>query len=174
MDALKSVREQDIASPWQAGARARAFDDTAGIGWYPIDIHGCSPRKPLPASKPYQIPLGALISRDVANLLAGGKEIDTTHVTNGAYRVHPTEWAIGEAGGALAAFAVRHHRTPAQVYREHDALRAMQRELLRAGHPLIWFDDLPPDDPDFFALQWAALEERTRLNPASLHARAGM
>ncbi len=174
MNALVTVREQDIAAPWQPGARGRAFDDTAGIGLYAIDIHGCSPRKPLPASKPYQIPMGALMSRDVANLLAGGKSIGTTHVTNGAYRLHPTEWAIGEAGGTLAAYAVRHHRTPAQVYRDHDSLRAVQRELLRAGHPLIWFDDLTPDAPGFFALQWDALEGRTALNPGSLHAHAGM
>ncbi|MDR3703775.1 MAG: FAD-dependent oxidoreductase [Candidatus Sulfopaludibacter sp.] len=174
MNALVTVREQDIAAPWQPGARGRAFDDTAGIGLYAIDIHGCSPRKPLPASKPYQIPMGALISRDVANLLAGGKSIGTTHVTNGAYRLHPTEWAIGEAGGTLAAFAVRHHRTPAQVYRDHAALRGVQRELLRAGHPLTWFDDVTPEAADFFAIQWSALEGRTALNPGSLHARAAM
>jgi hypothetical protein len=174
MNALVTVREQDIAAPWQPGARGRSFDDTAGIGLYAIDIHGCSPRKPLPASKPYQIPMGALISRDVANLLAGGKSIGTTHVTNGAYRLHPTEWAIGEAGGTLAAYAVRHHRTPAQVYRDHAALRGVQRELLRAGHPLTWYDDVTPEAPDFFAMQWAALGSGARVNPDSLHARAGM
>jgi hypothetical protein len=29
----------------------------------------------------------------------------TTRITNGAYRVHPVEWSIGEAAGSLAAFA---------------------------------------------------------------------
>ncbi len=174
MNALVTVREQDVAAPWQPGARGRAFDDTAGIGLYAIDIHGCSPRKPLPASKPYQIPMGALISRDVANLLAGGESIGTTHVTNGAYRLHPTEWAIGEAAGTLAAYAVRHRRTPVEIYRDHAALRGVQRELLRAGHPLIWFDDVTPDAAGFFAIQWNALEGRTPLNSGSLHARAGM
>ena len=94
-----------------------------------IDIHGCAPLKRLPAAKPDQVPLGALISRDVANLVAGGKSIGTTHVTNRAYRLHPTEWAIGEAAGA----PVGRHRTPAEVYRDERQLRAVQRELLRAG-----------------------------------------
>ena len=172
MAALATVREQDIAAPWQAGARGRIFDDTAGIGLYPIDIHGCSPRKPLPASKPYQIPMGALISSSIVNLLAGGKSIGTTHVTNGAYRLHPTEWAIGEASGTLAAVAVRRHRTPAEVYRDHATMRSVQRELLRAGHPLIWFDDVTPEDADFFEMQWETLEGRKALDGDTLHARA--
>lgn len=171
MSALAAVREQDIAAPWQPGARGRAFDDTAGIGLYPIDIHGCSPRKPLPASKPYQIPMGALISSSIVNLLAGGKSIGTTHVTNGAYRLHPTEWAIGEASGTLAAVAVKRRLTPTEVYRDHAAMRSVQRELLRAGHPLIWFDDVTPEDADFFAMQWDALEGRKALAGDSLHAR---
>ena len=169
MNALVTVREQDIAAPWQPAARARAFDDTAGIGFYPIDIHGCSPRKPLPASKPFQIPLGALISRDISNLLAGGKSIGATHITNGAYRLHPTEWAIGEAAGALAAWSVRRRLAPAELHRDHAELRGLQRELLKMGHPLIWFDDVTPETPGFREIQWDALEGRTPLDPASLH-----
>ena len=30
-----------------------------------------------------------------------------THITNGCYRLHPVEWNIGEAAGALAAHAFR-------------------------------------------------------------------
>ncbi|SPE42020.1 conserved hypothetical protein [Candidatus Sulfopaludibacter sp. SbA3] len=171
MAALVTVREQDVAAPWQPGARGRAFDDTAGIGLYPIDIHGCSTRKPLPASKPYQIPLGALISRDTANLLAGGKNVGTTHVTNGAYRLHPTEWAIGEAAGMLAARSVRRHRAPAEIYRDHAELRAVQRELLQAGHPLVWFDDVTPETPGFAEIEWCTLEGWMPPDADSLHFR---
>jgi hypothetical protein len=94
MRTLRTVHEQDLAT---AGARAVPFDDSVGIGQYPIDIHACGVSPHLPMSKPYQIPLGALISAKIANLLAASKNIGTTHITNGAYRVHPTEWAIGSA-----------------------------------------------------------------------------
>jgi hypothetical protein len=40
------------------------------------------------------------------NLVAGAKNIGTTHISNGAYRLHHTEWNIGEAAGALAAFCL--------------------------------------------------------------------
>ena len=37
------------------------------------------------------------------NLLPAAKNIGTTHITNGCYRLHPVEWNIGEVAGALAA-----------------------------------------------------------------------
>src|SRR3712207_8972640 len=50
-------------------------------------------------SLPFQVPLGAMIPVRVNNLIAGCKNIGTTHVTNGCYRLHPVEWTIGEAAG---------------------------------------------------------------------------
>ena len=32
-----------------------------------------------------------------------GKNIGTTHITNGCYRLHPVEWNVGEVAGMLAA-----------------------------------------------------------------------
>lgn len=171
MAALTTVREQDVAEPWQAGARARAYNDTAGIGFYPLDIHGCREPKPLPRAKPYQIPFGALISREIPNLLAGAKNLGVTHITNGAYREHPTEWAIGEAVGTLAAAAVRALRHPAEIYRDPQRLRAVQLRLLAAGHPLVWFDDVTPAHPAFAAIQEAALNGLMPPAEDSLHFR---
>ena len=55
---------------------------------------------------PFQIPLGALIPIECDNLLAACKNINTTHLSNGAYRLQPVEWSIGEAAGSLAAYCV--------------------------------------------------------------------
>ena len=44
------------------------------------------------ASLPFQIPLGALIPQRIENLLPACKNIGTTHITNGCYRLHPVEW----------------------------------------------------------------------------------
>jgi hypothetical protein len=171
MEALSMIREQDLAEPWQAGARARAFDDSGGIGYYPIDIHGCGATFRLPVSKPYQIPLSALVARDVSNLLAGAKNLGSTHITNGAYRLHPTEWATGEASGMLAAEAVRRQEQPAAILRNSKQLRALQRRLLKSGHPLVWFDDVPLEHPNFEAIQFVSLVGLLPLQADSMHFR---
>jgi hypothetical protein len=171
LEALRMVREQDIAGPVSEGVRAIPFSDSAGIGLYPIDIHGCGKPQRLPSSKPFQIPYGALLSRDVVNLIAGGKNIGATHIANGAYRLHPTEWAIGEAAGVLAAESVRLRRAPADLYRDGAALRAVQKRLIDAGHPLVRFDDVAPEDPAFVPTQWNALTGARPVDPATLHGR---
>src|SRR4029079_19746416 len=111
------------------GPRAAHFADSVGVGWYPIDIHRSGPDD-LGAScrtKPFQIPLGALLPERVSNLVAGAKNIGTTHITNGCYRLHPVEWNIGEAAGALAAFALDEGLAPATV-RER-SLESFQNRL---------------------------------------------
>ena len=172
LESIYVVREQDIADPNSPGARARNFPDSAGIALYPIDIHGCQKPQKLPQTKPFQVTFGSILAKNTPNLLAGGKNIGATHLTNGAYRLHPTEWAIGEAAGTLAAESVRRKRTPAQIYHDTAALRRVQRKLLEAGHPLIWFDDVRPKDPAFFQLQWATLTGSKPLNNQTLRAGA--
>ena len=55
---------------------------------------------------PFEIPLGALLPERVENLLPACKNIGTTHITNGCYRLHPVEWNIGEAAGALGGLDI--------------------------------------------------------------------
>jgi FAD dependent oxidoreductase len=155
--ALTTVKEQDISALYQRGPRAKQFDDSTDIGFYPIDIHSCSKNDISSRTKPFQIPLGALISRDVSNLLAGSKDIGVTHIASGAYRLHPIEWAIGEAAGTAAAFALSHKVRPAQVDHDPALLRGLQLELLRNGVPIYWLDDLGPADPSFVAAQILAM-----------------
>jgi len=74
-------------------ATAERFADSVGIGSYAIDLHptsGGDNYVDFPAL-PFQIPLGALLPRRVENLLPGCKNIGTTHITNGCYRLHPVE-----------------------------------------------------------------------------------
>src|SRR5213075_2271065 len=89
------------------------------------------------------IPLCALIPVRTKNLIAGAKNIGTTHITNGCYRLHPVEWNVGEAAGALAAFAIENDVAPAAVRETSDLLARFQGHLLGRGVPLAW-----PDDPD--------------------------
>jgi len=72
------------------------------------------------------------------NLLAACKNIGTTHITNGAYRLHPVEWNIGEAAGVAAAHCVD-RMLPVQAAR-HDSehLKSIQDAVSRRGVPLAW------------------------------------
>ncbi len=74
----------------------------------------------------------------VENLLPGAKNIGTTHITNGAYRLHPVEWNVGEVAGHLAAFCAERDVPPHAVRARPALLEAFQRELARAGVELRW------------------------------------
>ncbi len=157
--ALRTVVEQDVAVAFQPGPRAAHFDDSIGVGWYPIDIHqagegdvGVSTR-----TKPFQIPLGALIPTRPENLIAANKNIGTTHITNGCYRLHPVEWNIGEAAGTLAAMALEIGVAPKLIHDDPERRKALQHRLLDRGVPGCWLIDVPVSDPDFAATQRLAM-----------------
>ena len=134
------VLEQHVALQSRSDGRAEAFRDTAGIGLYRIDLHPAvhTARYIDLSCCPFQIPLGALLPARMRNLLAGCKNIGTTHITNGAYRLHPVEWNIGEAAGALAAFCEQHALPPHGVRERAASLDAFQAVLRRLGVPLEW------------------------------------
>ena len=96
-------------------------------------------------SLPFQIPLGALIPVRMKNLLPAGKNIGTTHITNGCYRLHPVEWNIGESVGALAVHCLRDNLTPHTIHANADRLAQFQTLLRHRGVELAWPDH--PLDP---------------------------
>jgi len=154
------VVEQDVSADFNHGARARHFEDSVGIGWYPIDIHRCACPDDVGVScrtTPFQIPMGALIAVRVKNLLAGAKNLGTTHITNGCFRLHPVEWNVGESAGQLAAFALDTRQDPAAVHASGTARRELQRRLVDAGVPLCWSIDVGVDDAEFARVQLAVM-----------------
>ena len=72
------------------------------------------------------------------NLIAAAKNIGTTHITNGCFRLHPVEWNIGEAAGALAAFCLEQGKSAAAIHGDADLRSSLQRGLLSDGVPLSW------------------------------------
>jgi len=119
---------------------AERFADSVGIGSYRIDLHPSTGLRTYVdiSSWPFQIPLGALIPVRVENLLPACKNLGVTHITNGCYRLHPVEWNIGEAAGALAAHCVEQRQTPRQVRNNPSRLEDFQRLLERLGFELSW------------------------------------
>jgi hypothetical protein len=76
------------------------------------------------------------------NLLAAGKCLGVTHVTNGCYRLHPVEWNVGEAAGALAAFCLYRRTRPRQVRNSPALLADFQKLLISMDVQLYWPADI--------------------------------
>jgi len=125
---------------------ADEFEDSVGIGSYRIDLHPSSGGDNYVdiSSLPFEIPLGALIPQRVGNLLPACKNIGTTHITNGCYRLHPVEWNIGESVGALVAFCVSKKKLPREVRTEKELLKEFQNQLGNQGVLIKWPKNLGP------------------------------
>jgi hypothetical protein len=126
-----TVGEEHVTQP-------AAFPDSVGVGSYRIDLHPSSGGDNYIDldSKPFQIPLGALIPVRVENVLPAAKNLGVTHITNGCFRLHPVEWNIGEAAGCLAAFCMATKTTPREVRAKR--LKAFQSGLQVQGVELEW------------------------------------
>jgi hypothetical protein len=143
--ARTTVRQQDVgvlAGPEATGAPP--VRDSVGVGSYRIDLHPstCGRGYVDVPSWPFQIPLGSLVPVRLRNLLAAGKCAGTTHVTNGCFRLHPVEWSVGEAAGALAAFARRYDTDPADVHVDAQLTAVFQRDLEKLGVQLSWPEEI--------------------------------
>lgn len=119
---------------------AAVFKDSVGIGCYRLDLHPATGGDNYIdiSSLPFQIPMGALIPKRVENLLPGCKDLGVTHITNGCYRLHPVEWNIGEAAGAIAAQAIKTGESPRGLRNNPKKLNDLQANLRAQGFELEW------------------------------------
>lgn len=124
----------------EAGKKAANFYDSVGIGYYHIDLHPSSRKQNYIdfASLPFQIPLGALLPKRMENLLPACKNIGTTHITNGCYRLHPVEWSIGEAVGLLVVYGLKKGLIPYQVREDKGTLIKFQEFVRAQGIETEW------------------------------------
>ncbi|MGP1273534.1 MAG: FAD-dependent oxidoreductase [Phycisphaerales bacterium] len=150
LEALHMLSEYDVGSDQRGhpGAgengvppegRCVSFADSVAIGHYHIDLH------PTPTGRnsvyveacPFQIPLRSLVPVRVRNVLAAGKCLGVTHITNGATRTHAVEWAVGEAAGMAAALCVE---AGIDAHAVCSAARAqeLRRRLSLRGAPTCW------------------------------------
>ena len=152
---LFTVTENHIGAEARGTPEAEYFNDTVGVGVYHIDLHfstGGNHGIHLECL-PFQIPLGSLIPVRVENLLPACKNLGVTHLVNGAYRLHPVEWNIGEAAGLLAAFCIEKGVIPKAVREDEDLLREFQYLCLDQGMELDWPKLVPESG-------WAAFDKR--------------
>ncbi|MHA6480843.1 FAD-dependent oxidoreductase [Paenibacillus sp. strain BS8-2] len=134
-----TVLEQHVSPEGRHDGKAAEFFDSVGVGSYRIDLHPSTALRNYVdvSALPFQIPLGSLLPVRVNNLIPACKNIGTTHITNGCYRLHPVEWNIGEAAGALAAYTLKHKLQPRQV-RSDKHIQDFQKVLRELGLELEW------------------------------------
>jgi hypothetical protein len=135
-----TVVENDLSVAVRGHDGPATFHDSVGVGMYRIDLHPSTGGDNYidVASAPFEIPLGALLPVRLENMLPAGKNVGTTHITNGAFRLHPVEWNIGEAAGQLAAFCLDRATDPRAVRHTPSLLEEFQSLLTRHGVELHW------------------------------------
>lgn len=111
-----TVTKEDLAS----GAR---HEDGVTRATFGVDIHATSADHNQKASthgtgikvKPYDIPLRALIARDVDGLMMAGRCISGDFISHSSYRVTGNAVGMGEAAGVTAAIAALTKRQPHEI-----------------------------------------------------------
>ncbi|CAN5891989.1 FAD-dependent oxidoreductase [soil metagenome] len=114
-------------------ATGRDFDDVIGLCGYPVDIHsptgdGGGADGEMPTANIYQMPYRSLVPRDIDGLLVAGRALSATHEAQGAVRVMPPVFAMGQAAGTAAALAVEWGVQPRNV-----PVPQLQEMLVRQG-----------------------------------------
>lgn len=111
-----TVNKDDVVK----GAR---YDDGVVRPTFAVDIHALSAEHNKTAGysnagikvKPYDIPLRALIAKDVDGLMMAGRCISGDFIAHASYRVTGNAVAMGEAAGVVAAIAAKTKRPPHEV-----------------------------------------------------------
>ncbi len=112
---------------------ARHADGVARVT-FNVDIHAVTKEvnKAEPIShgnlkmKAYDIPLRALIAKDVDGLMMAGRCISGDFISHASYRVTGNSVATGEAAGVVAALAAKSRRMPHEV-EWAEAVEAMKK-----------------------------------------------
>ncbi|WP_025683128.1 FAD-dependent oxidoreductase [Paenibacillus maysiensis] len=140
IQAKYTISEFDVSRELRGTDGPKRYADSVGVGSYHLDLHPTtvSQRTFYIPNYPYEIPLGSLIPVRVRNLLPACKNIGMTQIANGCYRLHPTEWNIGESAGSLAAYCVSNGVFPIEVSESAEHLGRFQSRLLCQGVELHW------------------------------------
>lgn len=133
----RRIRAQFTVVEQEVGQR---FFDSIGVGSYAIDLHPTTTGDNYIdfQTKPFEVPLGALLPVRTKNLIPACKNIGTTHVTNGCYRLHPVEWNIGESAGLLIAFGIKQKIEPAAIRSDPGQMVNFQEFIHGEGVEIHW------------------------------------
>src|SRR4029077_10995705 len=124
---------QVTAADLRTGAR---FPDCVALGAWASEFHDPATLDSSfenPGRETYDIPLRALMSRDVCNLFAAGRTADGDRIAGASLRVMGTAFATGQAAGIAAA----------QLAAEGGVSAEQVRKALAAQGALLDGENLP-------------------------------
>jgi hypothetical protein len=115
------------------------FNDVIAYGGWPMDTHppqGIEAKEIDPCHQPhtnnvYGIPLRALISANVANLMFVGRNISATHIAFSSTRVMATCGVMGQGAGTFAALAIKEGIPLELAYSNQELIRQTQQLLIQ-------------------------------------------
>jgi hypothetical protein len=137
------------------------LEDTVAYGVWFVDIHthGILDRGKAPYSPPfadenwdakgtrcYGIPLRALYSRNISNLMMAGRPISASYVAFSSTRVLCTGSVVGQAVGVAASLCAKYNKPPRAI--AHDHVKECQQLILRQDG---YLPGVVNDDPDDLA-----------------------
>jgi hypothetical protein len=152
VEGLVRFKIQHIATPF--ATEDALYRTGIAVGDYPVDHHHkknpTAPQHldfyPVPS---FNVPLGALIPKNISGLIVAEKAISVSNLANGTTRLQPCVLLTGQAAGALAALAVEMNKNNAADV----PVRKVQSTLLQQGAYLMPYIDVPILHPQFAAVQ---------------------
>jgi len=136
-------------------ASDKQFDDAVAFGGWSFDEHNPGGIENLeePASYfhkgingLYQIPYGALYSRNIENLSLSGRNISVTHIALSSTRIIGTCSTMGQATGTAAAICIKKGINPRELREKY--IKELQEQLLRDD---AFIPNRPANDPEDLA-----------------------
>ncbi len=115
------------------------WPDAVAMGGWPMDDHppggfdraDLPPNRTLTTPEVYDIPLRALYSRNVTNLMMAGRNISATHAAFTSSRVMATCACVGQAAGTAAALCCAQGISPRELASKETAIARLQQTLAR-------------------------------------------
>ncbi|MFA6088151.1 FAD-dependent oxidoreductase [Mucilaginibacter sp.] len=139
----------DIYTPYSRGSQL--YRTSIGVGDAMPGQHYITPGVPkikYPPFPGYSIPLGAIVVKDMENLLVTEKALSVTHLVNGSITYPSVQMTLGQGVGATAAYCAFFKTTTKSL-----KVRVIQGEILDFKGILMPFADIPRSDPSFRAIQ---------------------
>lgn len=145
---ILTVTGNNIKRSGNPSVPSSTYTSSIAVGNYGFDLHNCNAQLDLDLGDStndilsqeggFQIPIGALISADVVNLIFAEKNISVSRVANGATRLQPITMLTGQAAGALAAISVAKNINPST-----SVTLDVQKVLVESSSPISLFLDVP-------------------------------
>jgi hypothetical protein len=141
------------------------FNDSIAMGGWPLDDHtgmdfdhtDLPPFQSIKLDQPYNLPLRALCSKNIRNLMMAGRNISCSHVAFTSARVMATCAVIGQAAGTAAALALEHGVAPGKM--SPMQVSGLQQRLLRQDQSIVRAKNEDPADLARKARVTASAEE---------------